>query len=970
MAMQLDGQENQVHIVPCYSMERRSVITGGWYSDADLLIGSRPFPGCQKIQRDPSSFLRLIAMCKIDMHNQEIAIQGSTTKVEVAITNAEAAVMNRSIWAGWKWLATLESLKSCCATTKEERYVLTFIMPTEIVNAATTGIIRCSQERTDINAIGSTPVHTRLDALFERGHDCKVWAVPTHTTQATLIAAKMGMHFCAAMIAEGRALIVGGEGTLPCYDAPEANPDGTEPARVLRHVAGIEYDTGPRSTLNAAEELASEAAQITGPAGVPLEDRLSVAPERELRESIEIVEKDDGQLTYELEKSIKKPHEMPGADLTYVITHVATIGPPLVGCDAPLDTSSMHNEKNGVSRHLAAHTRHEYSDKGKERYNQAADLVEKHILHSFNNKVYYEKAELPQAWGEVLREIAAEEASDPDRIFSLKGMGKSGEIGLPLTKRQRLIGVPGPKEAGALAEWVGLFEKIFKQAYPGFVSKGLTIEEVDERLKCLLEGNNRSKRTLASCDFAAMDSSWYAFEKQRVKKLVENCIDRQVDILVQMVHCNDPTDFETIKWKLKTIVVKIAKEDMILFSGERGTSIYNRLEVLIMRTAEIIRFRGVDAATAFWDKNLLKEQYVKPTEIYSDDGDVDFGDGDDTVFTADDYKDADEIIAAYKCYGKTIEPVISSVALEVLSRYAFLSKEGKFKTMVKMKKNVQRAVYGKRNTTRVEDGVLPDLDWAEHLTYATALYQKCFAAKDTPVVRQLLLMGANYQYSCARAKGGNTAATSEMMTQFSTDDMRRRGDALRHEKMDVLKSRVEDTIQNVGVNGFIMEHWLAFTYGSTYKLPHGKLIEARAIDWKECDQAMAEVVVSEDDIRNCESFIHRCGITEHIAEAMGVTDPLLLKCCSLGTAPATAPRIAGGEGRGVKQASPPKGKGKGERSSESEAGRSSNDRDHPSTGKKNKSKPTRSSLYHAVRSTSTGVAACVNTDGRLLVAGS
>jgi hypothetical protein len=433
-----------------------------------------------------------------------------------------------------------------------------------------------------------------------------------------------------------------------------------------------------------------------------------------------------------------------------------------------------------------------------------------------------------------------------------------------------------------------------------------------------------------------------------------------------MVNCNDPTDFETIKWKLKTIVVSMAKEDMILFSGERGTSIYNRLLVLTLRTAEIIRFRGVDAATAFWDKNQLKSQHVNPAEIYSDDGDVDFGDGDDTVFTADDYKDADEIIAAYKCYGKTIEPVISSKALEVLSRYAFLSAKGKCVTMVKLKKNVQRAVYGKRNTTRVEDGSVPDLDWAEHLMYATALYQKCFAAKDTPVVRQLLLISANYQYSCARAKGGVKAATSDMMTQFSTDDMRRRGDALRHEKMDALKSRVEEVVQNGKVNGFIMEHWLSFTYGSSYKLPHGKVIEARAIDWVQCDQAMAEVVASEDDIRNCENFIQRCGITRHIAETMGVENPLLLMCCSLGTAPATAPRTAGGGGQVVKQVSPPKG----ERGSESGAGRSSNDRDHPRTRKQNKSKPTRSSLYQAVRSNSTGVAASVNTDGRLLVAGS
>lgn len=945
MAMRLDVGENQVHIVPCYELRLRTINTGGWYSDPELLVGKRPFSGCQKIQRDPGTFLRLMASCDVGEREQLLAICGPILEVEIALTNEESAMMNRSVWMVQRLEAHLEGLATCYGHRKEKRYVVKIFMPAEIVHAAITGIVRCSQERTDENAIGSTPVHTRLDQLFDRGHDCAVYAVPEVTTDATIIAAKAAMHFAAAMFADGRAIISQGNGTLPRYHAPEPAADGVSTQPDPGDTSGL---SDPRD----AEQQAGDSAQEAGPTGVILEDRLSVAPMRPLRDSVKIEDKDEDQLQYELEKGIKRPHQMPEADGLHVVTHVATVGPPIVDCDAPLDTFNKHNEMNGVARHLAAGTRPDYTDKAKARFLQAADLIEKHILAEFHHDVYYEQAELPQAWGETLKEIVAEEASDPDRRFDLKGMGKSGEIGLPISKRQRLIGIPGPKEAGAQAEFVGLFEKLFKKAYPGFVSKGLTMEEVDTRLKLLLQENKRTGRTLASCDFSAMDSSWYPFEKQRVKNIIDTCIDTLVDKLVQMVCRNDPTDYERIKWKLRTIVVSLAKEDMILFSGERGTSIGNRLLVLILRTAEIILHRGVPSAKAFWDHNRAKAPRTE--------GDVDFGDGDDTVFDARDYKTPDDIIAAYKNYGKTIEPVISSSALEVLSRYAFLSAKGKFHAMVKVKKNVQRALYAKRVTTKVEDGTVPDLTMKDHLMYATALFQKSIAAKGTPVVRQLILIAGNYQFDCAKRKG----ATEEAMTQFTDDDVRRRGDALRHEKMDLLKSRAEDAISNADINGFVMEHWLAFSYGTDYKLPGGKIIEARANEWMDCDMSMSEVIATDDDIRSCEEFMNRCNMTKHIALAIGVQNPILLRCCSLGAVPAAIPRTAGDVGRApCSVATPSKGGGRG---SESGARRATNGAPHSRAGR-GKARDTKfqvksSDLRQAVRSNNPGVATGRNTD--------
>lgn len=109
------------------------------------------------------------------------------------------------------------------------------------------------------------------------------------------------------------------------------------------------------------------------------------------------------------------------------------------------------------------------------------------------------------------------------------------------------------------------------------------------------------------------------------------------------------------------------------------------MQSIRQRASEINRFRGKAAADALWHQ---ARRYIPHAE-----GDVDVGDGDDMVFDARDYKDAEEIIEAYKAYGKTIEPVISKSSLEVLSRYCHLSAKGKFYALVKAKENVQRLFY-------------------------------------------------------------------------------------------------------------------------------------------------------------------------------------------------------------------------------------------------------------------------------------
>jgi hypothetical protein len=171
-----------------------------------------------------------------------------------------------------------------------------------------------------------------------------------------------------------------------------------------------------------------------------------------------------------------------------------------------------------------------------------------------------------------------------------------------------------------------------------------------------------------------MDSSWYPFEKELVVDIVRESVSSVIDILemtsVPIDPLLDAPNFSERKgqiiWELKDFIVSLDQADGILFSGERGTSIYNRLLVRILRGAEILRFRGKSAALAYFVRgakmslsggiieslytecveNINDPYHVCGPEQYSNARkiidantefcDFDYGDGDDTAFDARD----------------------------------------------------------------------------------------------------------------------------------------------------------------------------------------------------------------------------------------------------------------------------------------------------------------------------------------------
>ena len=195
-----------------------------------------------------------------------------------------------------------------------------------------------------------------------------------------------------------------------------------------------------------------------------------------------------------------------------------------------------------------------------------------------------------------------------------------------------------------------------------------------------------------------------------------------------------------------------------------------------------------------------------------------------------------------------------------------------------------------------------------------------------------------------------------MTSRLSADEQRRRPElASTMTSLEELARTAHDAVAEASCNGFVMEHWLLF--GDAKSPPGGKVIEAHAAEWMTADHLTAEIVLSDEDLLNPELFLMRCGWTRHVAEALGVKRPMLLKCCPLGTDPSATTRPVRRDGGGSKPSSRKQTCG---RDSESKAGTSTASRAHPS--RHNCVRPS-GTAGHTGRSSRAAVASGSNTDG-------
>lgn len=262
-------------------------------------------------------------------------------------------------------------------------------------------------------------------------------------------------------------------------------------------------------------------------------------------------------------------------------------------------------------------------------------------------------AALPLSWSEEQKEQARLNILAKVDL-SLKAFTKPLEAGLDLSKPPRLVATPGEAECADLAEVVGRFEAAFERHYSRRTFKQKTTVEKDSLCQDLLlhmpEGYSAY-----SIDFSSFDSTITPHEQQLncdLFKAFQHKLGMR-DHTRGMVRLFDSSPLKMRCRHLEVFFALCAHKP--LFSGERQTSVANRLTVLRLELSEVLRIYGHEHAC-----NYLSG-YSSMTSC---------GDGDDVVLiwpTAA-YHDMEEMKGAFARYGKSIKVTRAVSRLEVLSR--------------------------------------------------------------------------------------------------------------------------------------------------------------------------------------------------------------------------------------------------------------------------------------------------------------
>jgi hypothetical protein len=310
-----------------------ALTTGGCLVRPDKMLGSASIPGVGKITRALEGHFRAIR-CSIPENPADrfVMITGPLVQYEFALSPQEAQqACERDVWFLWHKLPCyIRSLAAIGMRNVAPHVVVSITVPSDLAEAMRVGILKASQEKTSPDQVGSTPVHTRIDVMYDK---CDIQPAPGGS-HAAVMAHKAAMHLLCAMLAAGRAVVVGAAG-CPVY-----------------HMGGDDEEYDDAVEANAT--------------GAVIENRISQAEPRPLRDSVQVLELTDEQVTDRVERGITRPDAVEGADSAPVRTSTVIIGPPIVPCNAPLDNNRTENERLGLCRHLSE-KKAKYTDKARER---------------------------------------------------------------------------------------------------------------------------------------------------------------------------------------------------------------------------------------------------------------------------------------------------------------------------------------------------------------------------------------------------------------------------------------------------------------------------------------------------------------------------------------------------------------------------------------------------------------------------
>jgi hypothetical protein len=690
-----------------------------------------------------------------------------------------------------------------CGGTVMHAHIATVVLPTPIVQRAFVTTLRASQERTsDVDAAVSVVSATRIEAerfLLDHPDECS-----NHIALIALSA------WFGSVVASNRAHIISREVIAPT--------PVEEPVEVYAACGQV---------------VATRAPLVKTPEEAPL------------RASVVVIGHDAKKIEQDEQARDKRLPEVPQS-----VDRV--IGPFIFDATTSIDAQTLEAELSGVQRHLNLKKQLKYRPENFEWLERAETFVHAQLKKRMST-AHPHDVSLPHSWSEALVEVVTAGIGE-ERNDVLNGFPKPREVGLPPDKLARLIGTEGPNRAAEGAQFASPVEKAWKENFPGAVTKGMTVDALDELFQMRLGDAQRRKRGIYNCDFSAMDSSWQLHEKDAVLRLIRTCIESMLggmyaaDFDRLMTERDVRCSKEKIKWRLKFVDVLVSVIDAILFSGERLTSLGNRFLVVLIRTAELLRLKGEEAAELYWATlaGLMQELF-------------DIGDGDDTAFEeCGEYIDVKDVIHAYEGYAKHIEPIYSTDSMEVLSRYTLAIKSG-YVHLAKLERNAGRVVF--QSFQRKDLEAAAGFTEQEHREIATSLLFRAYAMKHTLVLRYYALALARYHM---RGVEGDAPIVVERLGA--------RGEQVAVSavgQQDTLRDfyfEVRDVLAASRTSGYSM---VRFVHNGE-KMPDAATTKRMGWEWQASDEALRTLEICDDDFIAPDNLIDRMALQPCVVAALKI----------------------------------------------------------------------------------------------------
>jgi 8-oxo-dGTP pyrophosphatase MutT (NUDIX family) len=438
-------------------------------------------------------------------------------------------------------------------------------------------------------------------------------------------------------------------------------------------------------------------------------------------------------------------------------------------------------------------------------------------------------------------------------------------------------------------------ENLFKKFMPHLVIKGMTQEKVNARFDSFAKRAKRLGLKILSIDMSAMDSSWTMKDRARVRKVLQSVIDVVQELLDAELQLDYVSQCfakkRALRWILRYLTVQLSAEDSILFSGERLTSIGNRILMLIIWSAELLRRYG----SGDGEKRIEQMFYCPPTRFadmpdeppvgiaepvpindddFPDDPryDNNIGDGDDcTLAIAQDmYASEEDFVRAYERSHKLVEPCSAwdeGTDLECLSTMAIAAGSGEHHKryyVPKVQRNAQRLIAHKIRVPPAKHIAEGNPTYTptktEYSEICTDLWLRSFALRHSMVVRHL--NRAMFEYCFSKCRDCKTKYDQDLHRLGKTD-----GD---YRLADCLEQVRENARQDVCA--FAMVKATNFKTMSTLSVSQVKALKA---EWFESDDSWSNLELTDDLCARPDVLLTNFPVGTGVAAALGFRQELV-----------------------------------------------------------------------------------------------